>query len=109
MTDQTPVADVTMSREQLALVRRYKAAKGARARWDAEEREAKAALLESLGYDQDDPKPQPAALVDSMGSMHAEVRVGTCRGLDFKYLKETYPDVYAVCETSKETLTIKVL
>lgn len=89
------------------LVFRYYTAKKAKARWQEEEDKLKAEMLEALGYDPDDPKPEPLIVEDEHGNEVFAVKRGTWRGLNQKYLKERHPEVYAECEASKATLTIK--
>jgi hypothetical protein len=86
---------------------RYYTAKKAKARWEEEEKKLKAELLEELGYDEDDPKPEPVIVEDEDGNEVFAVKRGTWRGLNQKYLKDHHPQVYAECEASKATLTIK--
>lgn len=84
----------------------YERAKNARIRWEGEESRLKWKLLDLLGYTEEDAKPQPVRVKAGTDALF-EVRVGTWRGLNQKYLKETYPDIYAECEMSKATKTIK--
>lgn len=93
--------------ELVAKVSRYNRAKAAKTRWQEEEEDLKNDLLNDLGYDDDDPKPEPIIAVDDEGKPVFEVKRGTWRGLNQKYLKQHHPQVYAECETSKATLTIK--
>lgn len=85
----------------------YDKAKRAAATWKAEAEAARLALLDALGYDLDDPKPEPTVVESSEGAEVFKVARGTWRGLNQRYLKEHHPDVYAECEASKATLTIK--
>lgn len=86
---------------------RYDRAKRAAARWKQEESDLKELILAELGYDPDDPKPEPVIVEDDEGNEVFTTRRGTWRGLNQKYLKEHHPHIYAECETSKATLTIK--
>ena len=86
---------------------RYNTAKAAARRWKEEEDKLKAELLEELGYEDDDPKPEPVIAEDENGDTVFEVKRGTWRGLNQKYLKQHHPQVYAECEASKATLQIK--
>jgi hypothetical protein len=87
---------------------RYKTAKSAKSRWTAEEKAAKEALMEDLGYDPDDPKPVGLDAVDEeTGEPLFSVRVGSRKGLDIKYLKSKHPDVYAECEKWTYPISIK--
>lgn len=88
-------------------VSRYNRAKAATTRWQQERDTLKDEILEELGYDPEDPKPEPVDVVDEHGEVVFSIARGTWRGLNQKYLKEHRPDVYAECETSKATLTIK--
>jgi hypothetical protein len=86
----------------------YAKAKEARARWEAEEKRLKDEILAVLGYDDDDPKPTPVDVIDPItGTVVFGVKVGNWRGLDFNHLRNTYPHIYAECETSKATKSIK--
>lgn len=107
MPDETP--DKTPANPALLhTVADYQRAKEARARWQAEENRLKAELLETLGYS-DDEKPTPQDIVDPItGVTMFSVKVGKWRGMDFQYLKETYPHIYAECELSKPTVSIKI-
>lgn len=86
---------------------RYKAAKEAKSRWTAEEKAAKEELLDALGYDPDDAKPQPADVVNGEGEPIFAVRIGSRKGLDIKYLKSRHPDIYAECEKWTYPISIK--
>lgn len=86
---------------------RYYTAKKSTARWQEEVDKLKAQILDDLGYDPDDPKPEPVIVEDEDGNEIFAVKRGTWRGLNQKYLKERHPHVYAECEASKATLTIK--
>lgn len=81
----------------------YQVAKSARARWAQEEKEIKEKLLTFLGYDDEDPKPQPVTAVTPKGTPIFEVTIGNWRGMDFDHLKSNFPDVYAICERNKPT------
>lgn len=86
----------------------YQKAKEARARWESEEKLAKEEILEALGYDPEDPKPQPMEVVDAIaGVVMFRVNVGKWRGTNIKALKDERPDILAQYETSKATLSIK--
>lgn len=105
MADSSEPQDVEVSADQVGNVRRYMEAKAAQAAWDKETRRLKAEILDALGFDDEDPKPQPVN-VHHDGTAVCAVTVGTYRGLNFKYLKENFPEVYAICETTKPTLKI---
>lgn len=93
---------------QLAeLLRRYDTAKLARARWEQEEKAAKRAILEHLGYEEDDESPKPIVAEDSDGRPVLATKIGFWRGLDQKRLKTERPEIWAQFETSKPTITIK--
>lgn len=95
--------------EILAAVAAYQKAKEARGRWEAEEKRLKAEILDVLGYADDDEKPQPVNVVDPIsGCVMFAVKVGSWRGMDFGHLRDAYPDVYAACETTKPTKSIKI-
>jgi hypothetical protein len=103
-TETTPATP-----ELLSLAGEYARAKEARARWEAEEKRLKDELLAALEYDPDDPKPTPVDVVDIVsGEVAFGVKVGRYRGLDFNHLRNTYPHIYAECETSKATRSIKL-
>ena len=78
--------------EMVEKISRYNRAKAAKTRWQQEE---------------DDPKPDPLIAEDDTGTPVFEVKRGTWRGLNQKYLKQHHPEVYAECEASKSTLQIK--
>lgn len=106
--DQTPEA-VPATPEVLSTASQYARAKEARARWEAEEKRLKDELLDALGYDPEDPKPSPVDVIDgASGEVAFSVGIGRYRGLDFKHLRETYPHIYAECETTKATKSIKL-
>lgn len=85
----------------------YQQAKQARARWAEEEKAIRQRILAHLGYDDEDPKPLPVTAVSGTGAELFKVSVGNWRGMDFNHLREHYPDVYAICERSRPTLTLK--
>lgn len=93
--------------ELVAKVSRYNRAKAAKARWQQEEDDLKSEILADLGYEDDDPKPEPVIAEDDEGQPVFEVKRGTWRGLNQKYLKQHHPQVYAECEAAKATLQIK--
>lgn len=93
--------------ELVEKVSRYNRAKAAKTRWQQEEDDLKAELLADLGYEEDDPKPEPVIAENDDGELVFEVKRGTWRGLNQKYLKLHHPNVYAECEASKATLQIK--
>lgn len=93
--------------EMVEKISRYNRAKAAKTRWQQEEDDLKAEILRDLGYEEDDPKPEPLIAEDDTGSTVFEVKRGTWRGLNQKYLKQHHPEVYAECEASKSTLQIK--
>lgn len=105
--DQTPEA-VPATPEVLSTASQYARAKEARARWEAEEKRLKEELLDALGYDPDEPKPVPVDVIDGNGEVAFSVKVGRYRGLDFTHLRNTYPHIYAECETTKATKSIKL-
>ncbi len=88
-------------------VSRLNRAKSAAARRRQGVDDLKAEILDDLGYDAEDPKPEPVEVVDENGSTLFEVKRGTWRGLNQKAFRAERPDVYAQYETSKATLTIK--
>jgi hypothetical protein len=98
---------IKATEELITKVSRYNRAKAAKARWQQEEDDLKAEILADLGYDPDDPKPEPVIAEDGGGNTVFEVKRGTWRGLNQKYLKQHHPEVYAECEASKSTLQIK--
>lgn len=100
-------ATVTGTPEVVALYAEYARAKEARARWEVEEKRLKGEIDAVLYDDPDDPKPSPVKVVDDNGEDVFEVKIGSYRGLDFTYLKNTYPHIYAECETRKATKQIK--
>lgn len=83
----------------------YAEARRARAAWAEAEKDTKAKLLEALGYDPDDSKPEPTTVEDTNGEV-LKVKRGTWRGLNQKALRAERPDIYALYETSKATLTV---
>lgn len=100
---------VHATREILTKVAEYQKAKQARAQWETAEKDLKAEILEECGFDPDDEKPVPLQVVDPItGVIMFEIRVGNWRGMNFRYLKEQHPAIYAACETSKPTLSIKI-
>jgi hypothetical protein len=88
---------------------RYRTAQGAKARWAAEEKEAKLDLLAELGYDPEDEKPAPVTVEGEDGQPLFEVKVGERRGLDAKYLKANHPDVYAEAEKVSHPVSVREL
>lgn len=107
MPDAHVTNTITVTTELWELHKRYASAKKAAARWKQEQESLKGAITEALGYDPEDPSPQPVTVVDLGGNELFSTKVGTWRGLGTKYLKERYPHIYAECEQSKPTLTIK--
>ena len=99
--------EVTASAELATLYAEYVRAKEARARWADEEKRLKESIDSALYEDPDDPKPLPVKVVDESGTPVFEVRIGNYRGLDFTYLRNTYPHIYAECETRTATKSIK--
>lgn len=91
----------------VAKIAEYNRARAARLRWEQEESDLKSEVLDLLGYEGDDPKPESTIAEDDEGQTVFEVKRGTWRGLNQKYLKQHHPDIYAECESSKATLTIK--
>jgi hypothetical protein len=89
------------------LAERYAVAKASKARWTAEEKDVKVKLLLALGYDPDDPKPQPCEFIDANGEQVCEVTVGERRDLDRAYLRFTHPDVYAESERVLHPVSVK--
>lgn len=89
-----------------AIISDYDQARKARAAWEATEKEYKRAILDALGYDPDDPKPQGLRVETEAGDEVFTIATGTWRGLNQKYLKEHHPAVYAECESSKTTVKI---
>lgn len=85
----------------------YETAKAARARWDAEEKRLKAKILGALGYGDDDENPAPVQAVNPAGEPLFRVAIGRYRGMDFNHLRTNYPHIYAECETSKATKSLK--
>lgn len=103
MTDK-----VNATPELLRRVADYNKARQARARWEAEEKLAKGEILEALGYDSEDEKPQPVDVIDPIsGVVMFSVRVGKWRGTNLKALAEERPDILAMYATTKPTLSIK--
>lgn len=100
--------EIRADAETRAKWERYKTAKSAKSRWTAEEKAAKEALMEDLGYDPDDEKPAPLDAVDEeTGELLFAVRIGNRKGLDIKYLRSKHPDVYAECEKWTYPISIK--
>ncbi|MFG3137662.1 hypothetical protein [Streptomyces sp. NPDC048211] len=85
----------------------YETAKAARARWDAEEKRLKLKILGALGYTDDDDAPAPVQAVAPTGEPLFRVSIGRYRGMDFNHLRTNYPHIYAECETSKATKSLK--
>ncbi|MGW6260341.1 hypothetical protein [Streptomyces sp. NPDC055085] len=85
----------------------YDQARKARAAWEVREKETRQAILDALGYDPDDLTPEPLVVETADGGELFKVSVGQWRGLNQKYLKERRPDVYAECEMTKATLSVK--
>lgn len=86
---------------------RYETAREAKSAWTKEEKEAKEALLDALGYDPEDEKPLPLEVLDAHGGTVFEVRVGNRKGVDMKYLKDRHPDVYAESEKWTHPISIR--
>lgn len=87
---------------------RYQVAKHAKSRWTAEEKDLKAQLLAELGYDMTDEKPPSMDVVSRVtGHLVGSVTVGNRRGIDMKYFRESFPDVYAECERWTHPISIK--
>lgn len=105
MTDQPE--EVVISNATAQLWEDYAEASSSRAKWEAEEKRLKAKLFGSLGFEDDDPKPQPVTAVDPNGHSIFSVVVGTWHGLDQKALKAERPDIWAQYETSKPTRRFK--
>lgn len=99
--------EVEITPELSTLYGEYARAKSARGRWEVEEKRLKGEIDALLYDDPDDPKPAPTKVVDENGEDVFEVKIGSYRGLDFQYLKNTYPHIYAECETKKATKQIK--
>lgn len=87
----------------------YKEAQEAKAAWTAIEKDRKADLLAELGYDPDDAKPTPVSVVGPDGQSLFEVRVGERRGLDVKYFKANYPDIFAESEKVSHPISVREL
>lgn len=102
MTDQ-----IIVPTETVLAWTRYQTARLAKSTWTAEEKEAKAHLLKELGYDPEDPKPEPCEVASSDGELLFEVRVGERKGLDVKYFRDTHPDIYAMCERVSHPVSIR--
>ncbi|WP_406530717.1 hypothetical protein [Streptomyces sp. I8-5] len=85
----------------------YETARAARARWADEEKRLKTKLLLALGYAEDDESPAPVQAVAPSGEPLFRVAIGLYRGMDFNYLRTNYPHIYAECETSKATKSLK--
>lgn len=103
MSEHVVKADTALSE----LLRRYDAAKLARARWEQEEKSIKGELLAHLGYVEGDDSPKPVTAQAEDGTPVLSTKIGTWRGLDQKRLKAERPDVWAQFETSKPTIQIK--
>lgn len=85
---------------------KYQNATRMRLHYTKDEQELKAKLLLALGYEEDEEKPVPC-VAEKNGQPLFRVDVGRWRGLDTKYLKERYPEVYAECEKTKATRTLR--
>lgn len=85
----------------------YAKAKAARARWADEEKRLKEEILADMAYPVDEPV-NDLDVRNGDGDPVALVKVGTYRGMDFNHLRDTYPNIYAECETSKATVSIKL-
>lgn len=108
MTDNNSTDRVPVTPELAHKAADFKRAKESRARWEAEEARLKAEILEALGYDPEDPKPQPMEIIDPvLDVVLFKVNVGKWRGTNIKALKDERPDILAQYETSKATVSIK--
>ena len=81
-------------------------ARQARLRWEAREDWLKGKILGFL-YDEDDPKPHSVRAVTPNDQAVFDVAVSPRRGLDHKYFRATYPNIYAECEKSSFVKVIK--
>jgi hypothetical protein len=88
---------------------RYETAREAKSAWTKEEKDAKADLLDALGYDPEDEKPVPLEVLDAHGDTVFEVRVGNRKGIDMQYLKDRHPDVYAESEKWTHPISIRAV
>lgn len=89
------------------LYEEVRAAGAARLKWEKYEKKVKADLLEALGYDPDDDKPQSASVADAAGAPLFEVDVTYRKGFDKKRLSTHYPAAFADCETTTAVKTIR--
>lgn len=102
MSDWTPVSD-----EIAALYEKYRAASVAKSHFTKQEREIKAELCEALGYDPEDPKPQPFQACNGGGEPLFEVKIGYRTTPDTQYIKNNYPHIYAEAERRTPSKSIK--
>ena len=100
--DWTPVSD-----EVAALWEKYRAASVAKSHFTKQEKEIKAELCEKLGYDPDDPKPQPVNACTRDGEPLFEVKIGYRTSPDIRYIKDNYPHIYAEAERRTPSKSIK--
>ncbi|MCX4912878.1 hypothetical protein [Streptomyces sp. NBC_00687] len=89
------------------LYEEVRAASAARLKWETYEKKVKADLLERLGYDPDDDKPEPTVATDAAGAPLFKVDVTYRDGFDKKRLRTHYPAAFADCETKTPVKTIR--
>lgn len=99
--------EVVVSEEVALFWAKYENATRMRLHYTKDEKELKEKLLLALGYDEEDEKPVPCRAVNEYGTPLFQVDVGRWRGLDIKYLKDRYPEVYAECEKTKATRKLR--
>ena len=103
MTDEwTPVTP-----EVERLWSEYEAVYRAKGHFTKMEKDLKAQLCEKLGYDPDDPKPQPFNACTESGEPLFKVNIGSSTRPDVTYLKTTYPEIYAECEKTSPSKSFR--
>lgn len=89
------------------LYEEVRAASAARRKWETYEKKVKADLLNLLGYDPDDDKPETKLATDAAGAPLFKVDVTYRDGFDKGRLKTLYPAAFADCETKTPVKTIR--
>lgn len=102
MSDWTPVTE-----EVKRLWAEYQAVAAAKSHFTKLEKELKPEILSLLGYDPDDPKPQPLKACTEDGEQLFEVKIGSTSRPDVSYLKTAYPHIYAEIEKKTPTKSIR--
>lgn len=102
--------DAVVANTELAeLVAQFNQTRSLRLKYKRIEDELRTAILDELGYDPDDPKPQPVTVYTEGGKPILEVAVASRRTTDTAWLRENYPDLMALAERVTPTKTLKDL